>query len=79
MAAEKDCSLPQLALAWIIRKQGNVVPIQGADRVPFVEDNVGATEVDLSAHDIERLDVANPAGVAAGGRYPDAWMDEVNR
>ena len=47
--------------------------------MPFVEDNVGAAEVDLSADDIERLDAANPAGVAAGGRYPDAWMDEVSR
>ena len=79
MAAEKNCSLPQLALAWIIRKQDNVVPIQGADRVPFVEDNVGAAEVVLSDEDIARLDAANPADVAAGGRYPDAWMDEVNR
>ena len=79
MAAEKDCSLPQLALAWIIRKQSNVVPIQGADRVPFVEDNAAAVDVDLSEEDMARIDAANPDGVAAGGRYPDAWMDEVNR
>ncbi len=79
MAAAKNCTLPQLALAWIIRKQGNVVPIQGADRVRFVEENVGAVDIELSAADIDSLDAANPAGVAAGGRYPDAWMDEVNR
>ena len=79
MAAEKNCSLPQLALAWIIRKQDNVVPIQGADRVPFVEDNAAAVAVELSDEDLAHLDAANPEGVAAGGRYPDAWMDEVNR
>ena len=79
MAADKGCTLPQLALAWIIRKQEDVVPIQGADRAAFVEENVGAAAVELDAADIARLDAANPAGVAAGGRYPDAWMDEVNR
>ena len=79
IASEKGCSLPQLALAWILNKQAGVVPIQGADRVPFLEENAGAADIELTAADIDRLDAANPPGVAAGERYPDEWMDEVNR
>ena len=75
----KGCTLPQLALAWILNKQAKVVPIQGADRVPFVEENVAAAEIELTAVEIIRLEAANPPGIAAGERYPDEWMDEINR
>ena len=79
IAADKGCTLPQLALAWVLGKQANVVPIQGADRVPFVEENAAAAEIELTAAEIGRLDAANPPGIAAGERYPEAWMGEVNR
>jgi aryl-alcohol dehydrogenase-like predicted oxidoreductase len=79
IADEKKCSLPQLALAWIVNKQTNVVPIQGADRVPYVEENVGAAKVELSADDIARIDALSPIGAAAGERYPDQFMAEVDR
>ena len=79
IASDKGCTLPQLALAWILNKQAGVVPIQGADRVPLLEENAGATGIELAGPDIDRLDAVNPPGVAAGERYPDEWMDEVNR
>jgi len=79
IADAKGCTLAQLALAWIVAKQPNVVPIQGADRVAFVEENIGAANVKLTAADIAAIDALNPPNVAAGGRYPDEWMDEVNR
>ena len=66
-------------MAWILNKQASAVPIQGADRVPFVEENAAAAEIELTAAEIARLDTANPPGIAAGERYPDEWMDEVNR
>ncbi|MSP51648.1 MAG: aldo/keto reductase [Alphaproteobacteria bacterium] len=79
LADEKHCTLPQLALAWIITKQKGVVPIQGADRVAYVEENLGAVKVKLSDADVERIDALNRPGIAAGERYPQAFMDEVNR
>ena len=79
IATDKGCTLPQLALAWILNRQAKVVPIQGADRVPFVEENVAAAEVGLTAAEIIRLEAANPPGIAAGERYPEEWMDEINR
>ena len=48
----------------------------GAGRV---QENAGAAEIELTAAEIARLDAANPPGIAAGERYPDEWMDEVNR
>lgn len=79
IADSKGCTLPQLALAWILNKQPNVLPIQGADRVPFVQENVAAAEIELTTDEITRLDNANPIGIAAGDRYPDEWMDEIDR
>lgn len=79
IAAEKGCSLPQLALAWILEKQPNVVPIQGADRRRFLDDNAGALEVALTAEDIHRLDNEMPLGAAAGARYPEDMMDQVDK
>jgi len=78
-AERKRCTLPQLALAWIFAKQKIVVPIQGADRVRYVEENLGGVDVQLSAADIQEIDALNPPGVAAGERYPEAFMDEVDR
>lgn len=79
LATEKGCTPAQLALAWILCKQSNVVPLQGGDRVPFIEENASAVDVVLSADEIAKLDAANPPHAAQGGRYPDDWMDEVNR
>ena len=79
MAAENRCTPPQLALAWILEKQPNVVPIQGADRRRFLDENAGAAEVALTAEAIARLDEAMPPGAAAGARYPDDMMEQVDR
>jgi aryl-alcohol dehydrogenase-like predicted oxidoreductase len=79
LSQAKGCSLPQLALAWIISKQSNVVPIQGADRTAYVEENAAAAAIRLTAAEIAALDAANPPDRVAGGRYPEAWMAEINR
>jgi len=79
LAASKGCTPAQLALAWILAKQPNVVPLQGADRAPFVEENAQAANVSLTAEEVAQLDAANPPEAVSGGRYPEAWMDEINR
>ena len=79
MAIEHRCTLPQLALAWILQKQPKVVPIQGADRRRYLEENAGALEVTLTSEAIARLDAAMPPGAAAGARYPDDMMKQIDR
>ena len=68
IAAEKGATAAQLALAWVLRQGEDIVPIPGTKRGKYLEENVGALDVELSAGDLERLD---DAGDAAGERYPD--------
>jgi len=77
LAAEHDCTPGQLALAWVMHQGEDVVPIPGTKRRAYLDENVQATELELSAEDLERIDEAAPVGAAAGDRYPD--MSAVNR
>src|SRR6185295_5237957 len=70
LARAQGCTPPQLALAWVLAKGSNIVPIPGAKRRRHVEDNAAATGVALSPEDVAALDEAFPIGVAAGTRYP---------
>jgi aryl-alcohol dehydrogenase-like predicted oxidoreductase len=77
IAIEKVITASQLALAWVLSRGKDIVPIPGTKRVKYLEENVGAVDVELTADDLRRLDEAFPHGVAAGDRYPD--MSTVNR
>jgi len=72
LAGEKGVTPGQLALAWVLAQGEDVVPIPGTKRRSYLEENVGAAAVDLTAEDLERLDAIAPPGVAVGGRYVDA-------
>jgi aryl-alcohol dehydrogenase-like predicted oxidoreductase len=77
IAADKDCTPGQLALAWVMAQGDDIVPIPGTKRRTYLEQNVAAVELELDAEDLQRLDEAAPVGAAAGDRYPD--MSAVNR
>jgi aryl-alcohol dehydrogenase-like predicted oxidoreductase len=70
LAADKGCSAGQLALAWVMAQGDDVVPIPGTKRRSYLEENAGASAVELSAADLARLEEIVPPGAAAGGRYP---------
>jgi aryl-alcohol dehydrogenase-like predicted oxidoreductase len=76
IAAEKDITAGQLALAWVLAQGKDVVPIPGTKRRSYLEENVAAVEVELSAEELRRIDEVAPVGVAAGDRYAD--MSPVN-
>jgi len=78
MAEEKGCTPAQLALAWVLAQGEDVVPIPGTKRIEFLEENVGALAVRLSADDLARLDEVLPPGAAKGSRYPEAQMKSVH-
>jgi aryl-alcohol dehydrogenase-like predicted oxidoreductase len=67
MAATKGCTAPQLALAWALAK--GVVPIPGTKRRPYLEENLAALDLALTAEEVARLDALFPVGAAHGERY----------
>ncbi len=78
IAREKGCTPSQLALAWLLARGEDIVPIPGTKRRRFLEENVRALEVALTSADLERIDEVAPQGVTAGDRYPKAGMLAVN-
>jgi len=77
IARERGVTPSQLALAWVLHRGDDIMPIPGTKHVRYLEENVKAVEIELSLEDLQRIDEVAPKGVAAGERYPD--MSTVNR
>jgi aryl-alcohol dehydrogenase-like predicted oxidoreductase len=79
MAKEKDCTAAQLALAWVLARGQDIVPIPGTRRQKYLQENLGALEIELSPQDMEQIDEIAPKGAASGGRYAESMMKMLNR
>ncbi len=79
LAAGKGCKPSQLALAWVLAQGDDIVPIPGTKRRKYLEENLGALAVELSAEDLAGIARIAPKGAAAGKRYTPEMMDLVNR
>ena len=79
LAQSKGCTASQLALAWVLAQGPDLVPIPGTKRVKYLEENVAAADLQLTADELRHLDELLPLGAAAGPRYPEAMMGLVNR
>jgi aryl-alcohol dehydrogenase-like predicted oxidoreductase len=79
IAKEKNCTVAQLALAWLLTRGEDVIPIPGTKRRERLEENLSALDVELSKDDLRRIDEAAPVGFAAGTRYPEGAMHTVDR
>jgi aryl-alcohol dehydrogenase-like predicted oxidoreductase len=77
IAADKECTVAQLSLAWLLAQGPDVLPIPGTKRIERLEENIGALDVRLSAEEIDSIAEAVPAGAAAGLRYPEGGMRGV--
>ena len=77
IADEKGSTPGQVALAWVLSRGDDVVPIPGTKRRRYLEENAGAADVELTEEELERLEEAFPQGAAAGDRYPD--MSTIDR
>ena len=77
LAAERGCTPAQLALAWVLSRGDDVVPIPGTKRRTYLEQNAAASELELSEDVLRELDEAFPPGAAAGDRYAD--MSSIGR
>ena len=78
IAKEKGCKPSQLALAWVLAQDKNIVPIPGTKRRKYLEENVAAIDVKLTAEDLRRIKEIFSVGAAAGLRYPEHMMKVVN-
>jgi aryl-alcohol dehydrogenase-like predicted oxidoreductase len=79
LAKDKGVKPSQLALAWVLAKGEEVVPIPGTKRIQYLEENAAAATIQLSDREMKALDAALPPGAADGTRYPEAGMKAVNR
>ena len=79
IAHEKHCTPAQLALAWVLAQDKNIVPIPGTKRRKYLEENIGALDVNLTKEDLQRIEEIFPADAASGSRYPEHMMNLVNQ
>jgi aryl-alcohol dehydrogenase-like predicted oxidoreductase len=79
IAAQKGCTASQLALAWVLAQGKEIVPIPGTKRRKYLEENIAALEIKLTAEDLRQIEAMSPKGAAAGQRYPEHMMQLVGR
>jgi aryl-alcohol dehydrogenase-like predicted oxidoreductase len=79
IAKEKGCKPSQLALAWVLAKGDDIVPIPGTKRRKYLEENAGAVEVKLTKENLRQIDEVFPPEAAAGARYPEHMLALVNQ
>ena len=79
LAREKKCTAAQLALAWVLAQGDFIAPIPGTKRRKYLEQNLEAANINLTADDLKRIDQVAPKGVAAGERYPERAMAAVDK
>jgi aryl-alcohol dehydrogenase-like predicted oxidoreductase len=79
LATAKGVTPAELALAWVMAQGRDIVPIPGTKRLKYLEENVAASRIHLSADELQRINEAAPKGVAAGSRYPEQAMRNVGR
>ncbi len=78
IAASKDVTAAQLALAWVLARGDDIAPIPGTTKRAHLEQNVAAASIELTAEDLARIDEVAPKGAAVGLRYPESSMRFVD-
>jgi aryl-alcohol dehydrogenase-like predicted oxidoreductase len=78
LAADKDVTPGQLAIAWVLAQGDDIVPIPGTKRREYLEENLGALEVELTPDELAGIGEISPRGVASGDRYAAAMMSTIN-
>jgi aryl-alcohol dehydrogenase-like predicted oxidoreductase len=79
LAAEKNCTPAQLAIAWIIAQGDDVITIPGSKRIKHLEENIAAEHIKFTREELESMNTIMPAGVVSGERYPEKFLQALNR
>jgi aryl-alcohol dehydrogenase-like predicted oxidoreductase len=77
IAAQKNCTPAQLALAWVLAQGPDIVPIPGTKKRKYLDQNLGALDVTLSSAELKEIDGLFARGAAVGARYPDEYMNRL--
>lgn len=78
LAQEKNCSVAQISLAWVLAQGDYIVPIPGTKHVKYLEQNIAALDIKLTEQNLDLLNTIVPPDAAAGKRYPDAMLETYN-
>ena len=78
IARRKQCTPAQLSLAWLLAQGKDIVPIPGTKQRRYLEENIGALDVQLTSADLEEIEEVAPKGAAVGDRYQEAGMRTIN-
>lgn len=79
LAAQKGCSPSQLAIAWVLAQGEDIITIPGTKRVKYLEENSAAENIKLTTEDLRSIETLMPAGIASGTRYPEKFMNILNK
>ena len=79
LATEKGCTPSQLAIAWVLAQGEDIITIPGTKRIKYLEENIASENVQFTKEDLENIDAVMPAGIVSGNRYPERFMNALNR
>jgi aryl-alcohol dehydrogenase-like predicted oxidoreductase len=79
LATEKGCSPSQLAIAWVLAQGEDIITIPGTKRIKYLEENIESENVQLTGEDLKSIEAIMPAGIVSGTRYPEMFMQHLNR
>jgi aryl-alcohol dehydrogenase-like predicted oxidoreductase len=79
LATEKGCTAPQLAIAWVLAQGEEIITIPGTKHIKKLEENIASENVQLTKQDLQSIEAIMPAGIVSGTRYPELFMDALNK
>ncbi len=79
IAKVKDCTPAQLAIAWVLAQGKDIITIPGTKRIKYLEENFASEKVHLTKEDLQSIEAVMPAGIVSGARYPEMFMDALNK
>jgi aryl-alcohol dehydrogenase-like predicted oxidoreductase len=78
IAAEKNANAAQIAIAWVLARGADIIPLIGTRKTARIKEAIAATQIALSADDLRRIEAAVPASAVAGGRYDATQMHSLD-
>jgi aryl-alcohol dehydrogenase-like predicted oxidoreductase len=79
LAAQKGCTMSQLAIAWVLAQGEDIITIPGTKRIKYLEENIASEKVHLTKEDLQSIESVMPSGIVSGTRYPESFMSTLNK
>lgn len=79
VADQKGCSASQLAIAWVLAQGEDIITIPGTKRIKYLEENIASENIKFTIQDLQSIEAIMPVGIASGTRYPEKFMNVLNR